>query len=181
MSSYRRRHVPGGTYFFTVRVQKSGSDLLIREIDLLRHATWLCPKRLPCTIDAAVILPDALHMIRTLPEGDADFSARWRLIKSTFSRHRPTSADTPPHRLQRGEKGVWQRRFWVQVIRGQADFQRHLHFMTFAPVRAGLMARPCDWPYASWRRRQLTLDPPVIKTTGRVPSAPDPAVVATAM
>lgn len=180
MSNYRRRHVPGGTYFFTVRLQDPASDLLIREIDLLRHATRLCLKCLPFTIDAAVILPNKLHMIWTLPPGDAAYSARWRLIKSSFSRHLPAPHDAPATHLRRGEKGIWQRRFWEHVIRDSADFQLHMHVMAAAPVQAGLVGRPGAWPYASWNARKVGLDPPPFKTTDPVQSFPDPAAAATA-
>ena len=180
MSNYRRRLVPGGTYFFTVRLQDPASDLLIREIDLLRHATQLCMKRFPFRIDAAVILPSVLHMIWTMPPGDAGFSMRWRMIKSTFSRHLPAPAETPANRLRRGEKGIWQRRFWEHVIRDTADFQRHMHIMAAAPVQAGLAASPADWPYASWRRRRVGLDPPDIRTIARAPSFPGPSIAANA-
>jgi REP element-mobilizing transposase RayT len=40
----------------------------------------------PFTIDAMVALPDHLHAVWTLPEGDTDFAIRWGLIKSGFSR-----------------------------------------------------------------------------------------------
>jgi len=40
----------------------------------------------PFAIDAWVVLPDHLHCVWTLPPGDDDFSTRWRLIKTIFSR-----------------------------------------------------------------------------------------------
>ena len=89
MTNYRRLFVPGGTYFFTVALADPSSTLLVEQVDLLRHAVRLCQKQRPFEINAAVILPSQLHMIWTLPSGDADFSARWRSIKSTFSRHVP--------------------------------------------------------------------------------------------
>jgi putative transposase len=53
---------------------------------LLRQAFRKVIKRHPFKVDAFVLLPDHLHCIWTLPQGDADFSTRWRLIKSYFSR-----------------------------------------------------------------------------------------------
>ena len=180
MSNYRRRLVPGGTYFFTVRLQDPASDLLIREIDLLRHATRLCLKRMPFTIDAAVILPAKLHMIWTLPPDDPAYSPRWRLIKSTFSRHLPVPDTAPASHLRRGEKGIWQRRFWEHAIRDNGDFQKHLHLMSAAPVMAALVKRPGDWPYASWSVRRSDTALPWLRTTDPAPSSPDQAAAVTA-
>ena len=177
MSHYIRLYVPGGTYFFTLRLQDPQSDLLTARIALLRDAVRLCRKQAPFHIDAAVILPAELHMIWTLPPGDADFSGRWRMIKSSFSRHLPVPDTLTPVQKRRGEKGIWQRRFWEHVIRDEDDFIRHMHLMTTAPVRAGLVRRAADWPYASWHPRHQT----AARTIAPVPSFPDPAIAAPAM
>ncbi|WP_342068672.1 REP-associated tyrosine transposase [Yoonia algicola] len=175
MSNYRRLRVPGGTYFFTVRLQDQRADLLVSQIDLLRDAVRLCRKRWPFEIDAAVVLPNKLHMIWTLPDGDADFSKRWRLIKSSFSRHAPAPTYIPDSHRKRGEKGIWQRRFWEHLIRDEDDMALHLHLIRSAPIHAGLVKRPSDWPYSSLHSRKKQL-----KTIARVPSAPNPKAAVTA-
>lgn len=81
MSNYRRHYVPGGTWFFTVNLQNRQSDLLTRHIDSLRQATSSVKRSKPFTINGWVILPEHMHCIWTLPEGDSDFSGRWRDIK----------------------------------------------------------------------------------------------------
>lgn len=149
MACYRRFYVPGGTVFFTVRTQQRGVCTLTHNIDLLRSATQIAMRRFPFVIDSAVVLPDHLHMIWHLPTGDADFSKRWRLIKSTFSRHLPAPLERTPKMIEKGEKGIWQRRFWEHQIRDEADLLAHRTFAYSAPVRAGLCARPKDWPYSS--------------------------------
>ena len=164
--------VQGGTYFFTVRLQDARADLLVRHIDLLRDATRLCRKRWPFAIPAAVILPNQLHMIWTLPIGDADVSKRWRVIKSGFSRHVPAPAHLPASHARRGDKGIWQRGFWEHLISDQDDFDRHAHVIRSAPVQAGLVKRANDWPYSSLHHR-LRCGP---RTTAPVPSSPDQAV-----
>ena len=174
MSNYRRRFVPGGTYFFTVELLDKQSSLLVDQIDLLRTATGLCVKRWPFTIDAAVILPAKMHMIWTLPPGDDEYSKRWRLIKSTFSRHVTAPPVQSPRRLRPGEKGVWQRRFWEHVIRDQADYDLHMHLIITAPVTARLVRKPLDWPYSSLKRRRVDLDPPPLRTIAPVQLVPDP-------
>ncbi len=176
MSDYRRLRVPGGTYFFTVRLQDQRSDVLVSHIDLLRDATRLCLKRWPFAIDAAVILPNKLHMIWTLPDGDADFSKRWRMIKSSFSRHAPAPLHIPESHRKRGEKGIWQRRFWEHLIRDDDDLALHMHLIRSAPIHEGFVKKPSDWPYCSLHRQKAR--PP--RTIAPVPSAPSPRVAAIA-
>ncbi|MFQ1701556.1 REP-associated tyrosine transposase [Loktanella agnita] len=180
MSNYLRRRIEGGTYFFTVRLQDLRADLLTARIDLLRSVTRLCMKRWPFQIAGAVILPSKLHMIWILPEGDADYSKRWRMIKSTFSRHVPPPDDRPESHRKRVEKGIWQRRFWEHAIRDQNDFALHMHLIAAAPVHAGLVKRPADWPFSSLQRRKVGLDPPIVRTTAQVPSDPDLTIAANA-
>ncbi|WP_207209194.1 transposase [Loktanella sp. IMCC34160] len=152
MSCYCRLFVPGGTWFFTVRLADRQSDLLLREVGLLRDCVATAKARWPFDIDAAVILPDHLHMIWTLPEGDADFPKRWRLIKSTFSRHQPPPGLPRDSQLRKGEKGIWQRRFWEHLIRDASDLEAHRRLIHEARVRAGLVPRPDAWPYSSVHR-----------------------------
>ena len=85
MVFYRRNRVAGGTYFFTVTLRNRSSDTLVQHVDLLRDAFRSVRTERPFTIDAIVILPEHLHTILTLPEGDADYSGRWRAIKSRFT------------------------------------------------------------------------------------------------
>ena len=90
MSSYRRLFIPGGTWFFTVNLlQRQNNNLLIREIDLLRSIVESVRKRHPFRINAWVVLPEHMHAVWSLPPNDTDFSTRWRLIKSGFSRALP--------------------------------------------------------------------------------------------
>ena len=86
MVRYRRNFVPGGTYFFTVTLADRRSRALVEHIGALRNAFRVTRRERPFAIEAIVVLPDHLHTIIALPEGDADFSGRWRRIKSLFSR-----------------------------------------------------------------------------------------------
>ncbi len=84
MTSYRRNFVEGGSFFFTVNLADRRKRLLVEHIDLLRRAFREVRLRHPFSIEAIVVLPDHLHAIWILPEGDRDFSVRWRLIKAAF-------------------------------------------------------------------------------------------------
>jgi len=76
-------------------------DTLVRHIDLVCKAVRGVRRRYPFHIDAWVVLPDHLHCIWTLPEGDDDFSMRWRLIKQGFAKGLPMSERRSPVRVAR--------------------------------------------------------------------------------
>ena len=148
MSDYRRVRVKGGCYFFTT-VTAARRPILIDNISKLRNAFRHVRINHAFTIDAIVILPDHMHCIWTLPDGDDDFSMRWRLIKSAFSRHLPV---IPYKGKRQREKGIWQRRFWEHLIRNDGDFQKHVDYIHYNPVKHGYVEHVADWPYSSFHR-----------------------------
>jgi putative transposase len=152
MTNYRRNFVSGGVLFFTVNLAERRSWLLAEHIDLLRTAFRETRLRHPFTIEAVVVLPDHLHAIWELPEGDADFATLWRLIKSSFSRALPRSEWVSNSRRQKGERGVWQRRYWEHTIRDETDLARHINYIHFNPVKHGHVTRVRDWPHSSFHR-----------------------------
>lgn len=123
MPDYRRAWHPGGTYFFTVNLlQRHGNDLLTRHIDALRQSIRLVQSRHPFRIHGWVVLPDHIHCVIELPQNDADFATRWRLMKMGFSKAMPKTERLSTVRAKRGERGIWQRRYWEHLIRDEADF-----------------------------------------------------------
>ena len=152
MTQYRRHYVAGGTYFFTVTLADRSSCLLIEHIASLRRAVRETRLEHPFNIDAIVILPDHLHAIWTLPAGDADFPVRWRKIKARFSRLLPKGNAVTESRRQKGERGVWQRRFWEHAIRNPSDLRNHIDYIHYNPVKHGHCGRVNDWPYSSFHR-----------------------------
>jgi putative transposase len=111
-------------------------------------------KRHPFKIDAMVVLPDHLHCIWTLPEGNHDFSKRWRLIKGTFSRLCTDQNKPAPDksRVKKQEKAIWQRRFWEHLIRNEEDYMKHVEYTHYNPVKHRLVKAPIDWTYSSFHR-----------------------------
>ena len=152
MTSYRRNFVAGGRYFFTVNLAERRLRLLTEHVDALRAAFRYARLQHPFTIDAIVVLPDHLHAIWTLPEGEADFALRWRLIKATFSRFLPRGEPVSLSRSRRGERGVWQRRYWEHTLRDEGDFTRHADYIHFNPVKHGHVGHVKDWPHSSFHR-----------------------------
>jgi putative transposase len=153
MPNYRRAWHPGGTYFFTVNLlQRHGNDLLTRHVDLLREIVISVQSRHTFHIHRWVVLPDHMHCVLEFPEKDCDFATRWRLIKMGFSKGLPKTERLSKVRVNRGERGIWQRRYWEHLIRDDADFQSHMDYLHFNPVKHGLVARAKDWPYSTFHR-----------------------------
>jgi len=134
---YRRADVVGGTYFFTVNLAERKWTLLVDFIDDLRYVMRKVKKVHPFHIDAMVVLPDHLHAMWTLPMGDANFPMRWSLIKAGFSRRIPKNERRNASRVAKGESGIWQRRFWEHLIRGERDDENHVNYIHFNRVKQG--------------------------------------------
>ena len=98
------------------------------------------------------MLPDHLHAIWTLPEGDDDYATRWNLIKARFSRCLAPAPERSPSKRARREKGIWQRRYWEHRIRDEADYERHVDYLHFNPVKHGYVTRVANWPHSSFHQ-----------------------------
>jgi len=152
---YRRSRSSGSSYFFTLVTYNRHPILCeLGNIDLLRDSFKRVMIKHPFTIDAIVIMPDHLHCIWTLPLEDADFSTRWRLVKSWFSRRcnikdRKNISDS---RKSKQERAIWQRRFWEHLIRDERDFINHVEYIHYNPVKHGLVSSPKNWQYSSFHR-----------------------------
>ncbi len=152
MPNYRRPNIPGACWFFTVNLLDRKTCLLTDHIEELRAATREIKGRFPFQIDAMVILPDHIHAIWTLPPDDADFSVRWRRIKAIFSKSLPQTEWRSTVRQKRGERGIWQRRFWEHAIRDEEDYRRHVDYCYYNPVKHGYVEEIADWPHSSYHR-----------------------------
>jgi putative transposase len=152
MTDYRRNFIAGGSFFFTVNLAERRLRLPTEHIDALRTAFRETRRDHPFTIEAMVVLPDHLHAVWTMPEGDAHFATRWRLIKTNFSRRLPPGERISNSRAANGERGIWQRRYWEHTIRDENDFARHLDYIHINPVKHGLVTRVVDWPHSSFHR-----------------------------
>ncbi|HSH91977.1 MAG TPA: transposase [Ramlibacter sp.] len=124
MSNYRRALVPGATHFFTVVLEDRTSDLLVRQVDVIRQVYSATAAAHPFETIAICVMPDHLHAIWQLPDGDSDFR----------------------------DKGIWQRRYWEHQIRDEEDLERHVDYIHFNPVKHGLVAQVKDWPHSSFHK-----------------------------
>lgn len=152
MTQYRRIHSPGATWFFTANLADRRSTLLVERIDTLRAAVRYVQTRHPFHIQAMVALPDHLHAVWTLPQGDSDYPLRWRLLKTWFSRQVSHGEHRSASRIDKHERGLWQRRYWERLIRDEADLRSHIDYVHFNPVKHGHALRAADWPYSTLHR-----------------------------
>ena len=157
MTNYRRADFEGGYYFFTVVTYKR-RRFLTSELarDCLR-AAWLQAQQSDrFDIIALCLLPDHLHCIWKLPDGDSDFSLRWSRIKAGFTRRYCQTGGVEyaqsSSRDRKRERGIWQRRFWEHAIRDARDFRIHVDYIHLNPVKHGLARRPVDWPHSSFAK-----------------------------
>jgi putative transposase len=134
---YRRAIIEGGTYFFTVNIADRSRRLLVERVADLREVVRTVRQRHPFEILAWCVLPEHLHAVWTLPPGDADYAMRWGLIKAGFSRCIPQGERIRHSRSTKGERGIWQRRYWEHVIRDDHDLARHIAYTHFNPVKHG--------------------------------------------
>lgn len=155
---YRRAWIEGGSFFFTVVTAERRPLFASREaVDVLRMAFRVVRSRRPFDVDAMVVLPDHLHCIWSLPEGDADFATRWRLIKTWFTRNcdpalRIVSNRARSAKREQAQQQLWQHRYWEHALRDEADSARHMDYIHFNPVKHGLVKSVGEWPYSSFRR-----------------------------
>ncbi|MGD0006236.1 MAG: transposase [Anaerolineaceae bacterium] len=157
MPEYRRSILEGGTFFFTVVTYNRRPILTTPVAREILHSAWITvQERFPFKTDAVCLLPEHIHCIWTLPEGDSNYSVRWKEIKRLFTRDYtyqvgPGKFHNKSHQKQR-EATIWQRRFWEHTIQNQEDFAHHIEYIFFNPVKHGLVERVSEWPWSSFHQ-----------------------------
>lgn len=157
MPNYRRSKVEGGTFFFTV-VTYGRQPILTNpwSIAILREAWENTSARFPFKTDAVCFLPEHIHAIWTLPEGDLDYSKRWseikRLFSMKYSKEKGIAVPINESRKKRGEAAIWQRRFWEHTIKDERDRKCHVEYIHYNPVKHGYVLRTADWKWSSFHK-----------------------------
>ena len=157
MSNYRRWYSAGGTYFFTV-VAYARRPILVTEHGrrFLRIAIMDVRSRHAFTIVATALLPDHWHFVLQLPHGDDRYSLRIKQIKAKFSDQWLAAglpeANVTDSQRKRGERGIWQPRFWEHMVRDEDDLERCVDYIHWNPRKHELVQRVVDWPWSSFHR-----------------------------
>lgn len=86
-----------------------------------------------------VLMPDHLHLFICIPPGDMTLAAWMKSLKNSLSKHwRETGVDAPH----------WQKGYFDHLIRSDESHADKWRYVRDNPLRAGLVERPEDWPYA---------------------------------
>jgi putative transposase len=157
MPNYTRAFRPGGTFFLTLVIEGRAPIFSGESARAILHdALDRCRVHHPFVLDAIVLLPDHLHVLMTLPEGDGDFSSRIANVKSHFTRGYLATGGgeqaRSPSRLRQRSRGVRQRRFWEHTIRDADDLRRHFDYIHYNPVKHGCARCPHEWTHSSFHR-----------------------------
>jgi putative transposase len=146
MTDYRSNRVPGGTFFFTVRLLERGSTLLTDHISAFGEAMRQARVRRPFHVDAWVVLPDHAHTIWTLPPGDHDCSSRWRAVKIAFSKAL-NKAGIPGN-----DGAIWERQYQHYRVPDDAQYATLVDYVHTNALRHGYCRDAVDWPWSSLHR-----------------------------
>jgi putative transposase len=158
MPNYKRIWSPGGTIFFTLVTHQRRPIFLKEMARKILHQAFIYAKQKvgEFKVDAFCLLPDHLHCIWTLPENDSDYATRWKVIKASFSRtyHKQggNSGAINSSMAQKGEVGIWQRRYWEHTIRDLYDLNQHINYIHFNPVKHGYVQSVADWPWSTFHQ-----------------------------
>ncbi len=102
------------------------------------------------------ILDDHFHFL--INPNDADISKIMQSIKLRFTRRYIKQTAS----MEKQPISLWQRRFWDHLIRDEDDFQRHLDYIHYNPVKHGIVKSASEYMFSSFRvyveRRAYDLD-----------------------
>lgn len=153
MPNYKRYYIENRFVFITV-VTYNRRAILIDNIELLRGSFKKTLETFDFEIFASVILPDHFHVILK-PVNIDEFSKIIGSIKKHFSyRINEIFVDKniSESRMNRKEKGVWQRRFYEHIIRDENDLNNHLDYIHYNPVKHNNAKSVKEWEYSSFNK-----------------------------
>jgi putative transposase len=152
MTDYRDNRVPGGTFFFTVRLLDRDSTLLTDHFSAFGEAMRQARIRKPFHVDAWIVLPDHAHAIWTLPPGDHDCATRWRAVKIAFSKAL-NKAMPGSVKLSAGCDGtIWERHYRDHRVSDDEEYGTLVDYLHSDAVRHGHCQHPADWQWSSLHR-----------------------------
>ena len=140
----RRYYIPDAVYFIT-SVTKNRERIFENAKNIKLFWDTLCRVKeyYPHELQSYVLLPDHFHfLIRPI---DCSFSKRFQSLHRNFTLNYKQLYSIKTN-LQ-----LWQHRFWDHVIRNEKDWQFHLNYIHYNPVKHGYVTRPEEWVNSSFR------------------------------
>ncbi|MFH1701422.1 MAG: transposase [Candidatus Zixiibacteriota bacterium] len=139
MSKLKRYSSLSKIYFIT-NVTYNRAPILIDSFSILWEAFTRTNQKYDFDLIAWSILPDHFHVL--IDSKEANISKIMQSIKMSFG-------EMYRRRMSLSSGQVWQRRFWDHIIRNQEDFNRHLDYIHYNPVKHGYIDAPLTWEYSS--------------------------------
>lgn len=151
MPNYYRVFIPNSFVFFTINTYKR-QFLLIDNVELLRESFKEAKQKYDFEIHASVILPDHMHLLLS-PSIIEEYPKIIYKIKYHFSRNlNYTNKSLSESKSKKGEKGIWQRRYWEHTIKDESDYKNHMDYIHYNPVKHSLVKKVKDWQYSSFEK-----------------------------
>lgn len=155
MPNYKRLFIQNSYLFLTI-VTYNRNPILVDNINILRQAFKNTKKNYDFEILASVILPEHLHLI-IIPKNIREYPKIIHSIKYYFSKNVQNIGGIviPPYvlsesKIKKGEKGIWQRRYYEHTIIDEEDLYKHLDYIHYNPVKHGVIENVKDWEFSSF-------------------------------
>ena len=134
MSNYKRMYLQGYDYVFFTIVTNNRENILIENIDLLRESFNNALDNFEFNIIAICVMQNHLHLILKL-KNIKEYPKIIYSIKFYFSQRLNKNNKISESKLKKGEKGIWQRRYWEHTIRDEKDLYTHLDYIHYNSMK----------------------------------------------
>ena len=149
--NYKRVFVPN-SYVHLIVVAYNRKDIFVKNIELLRVSFKNAKQHYNFDIIAICVLPNHIHMILN-PDNIKKYPKIITSIKYYFSKNYDVGVETPTYGyVNKGEKGVFQRRYFEHTIYSQEELNKHINYIHYNPVKHGYVKTVKDWKYSSFHK-----------------------------
>ena len=152
MSNYKRLFLQQYQYIFITIVSHDRKPILIENVETLKDAIKKTHFKYNFDIVAIAIMPDHLHMIIRV-DSINDYPKIIYSMKYYFSKHTNIEKiNLSESKIKKGEKGIWQRRYWEHTIKNEQDLYRHLDYIHYNPIKHSLVKSLKDYKYSTFEK-----------------------------
>ena len=141
--------------FITV-VTKYRREILIKYIDILKESFRISMDKFKYKFIAGIILKNHFHIL-IYSENPNNIPKIIHDIKYNFTKNLPIeyidyiNQTLSQSERNRGDKGIWQRRYYDHIIRNENDFNKHLDYIHYNSMKHYNIL-PKNWKYSSFNK-----------------------------
>ena len=153
MSNYRRYFNSSNNPVFITFVTYNRREVLLSNVQLLKDSFKQAISKFNFEIIAISILKEHCHLI-LVTENPSDIPSIIRSIKYYFSINIDKCficENLTESASKRGEKGIWQRRYYDHIIRNEEDLHKHIDYIHYNSMKHYNIA-PKDWECSSFKK-----------------------------